>query len=142
VNNFFYSFWWLIFPIMGFGFGFLNMYLRYRHQRDAMELLKTYVAQGKEPPPEISKMLSQPMSDGQWGGWGGCGRRGGRYWEWRRVFIFASLAIGFGLASYYGDDWGVHGEPAFVVVAAVMACLAIGSLLFALLAGRLSGDDK
>ena len=149
MEKFFFSFWWLIFPIMWFGFGFFGMFLRYRRQRDAMDLLKTYAAQGKDPPPEVSKILSgQAMEDGNCGPWGGgygYGRRGwrsGPYWEWRRVFIFTSLAIGFGVAAYYGEDWGVHGEPAFVVVAAVMACLAVGSLIFALLARRLNGDDR
>lgn len=147
MEKFLFSFWWLIFPIMWFGFGFLSMFLRYRRQRDFMDLLKTYAAQGKEPPPEVAKMLSEPDYYGYRGGWGrgwggGCGPRGGAYWEWRRVFIFTSLAVGFGVASYYGEEWGVHGEPAFVVVAAVMACLAVGSLLFALLARRLNGDEK
>src|SRR5271156_1110392 len=30
-----------------------NRYLRYRHQRNAIEALKVYAAQGKEPPPEV-----------------------------------------------------------------------------------------
>jgi hypothetical protein len=150
VENFLFSFWWLIFPIMWFVFGFFGMFLRYRRHRDAMDLLKTYASQGKEPPAEVSKILSgQSVDDANCNGWGGGygyygwrGRRYGPYWEWRRVFIFASLAIGFGVAAYYGEDWGVHGEPAFIVVAAVMGCLAIGSLIFALMARRLNGDDK
>ena len=150
MENFFFSFWWLIFPIMWFGFGFFGMFLRYRRHRDAMDLLKTYASQGKEPPPEVTKILSGQTADdgncGPWGGYGGAygwrGRRYGPYWEWRRVFIFASLAVGFGFASYYGEDYGIHGEPAFIVVAAVFACLTVGSLIFALLARRLTGNDK
>lgn len=148
MDNFFFSFWWLIFPIMWFVFGIFGMFMRYRRQRDAIDLLKTYAAQGKDPPEEVSKILAGPGGDGSCGSWGGYGyygwrgRRFGPYWEWRRVFIFTSLAVGFGLAAYYGDEWGVHGEPAFVIVATVMACLAVGSLLFALLSRGLNGDDK
>jgi hypothetical protein len=144
VEQFFFSFWWLIFPIMWFGFGLLGMVFRHRRHRDAMEVLKTYAAQGKEPPPEVSRILtgSADSSCGPWGGYGWGARRWGPYWEWRRVFIFTSLAVGFGVAAYYGDDWGVHGEPAFGIVAAVFACLAVGALLFALLARRIDGDGK
>jgi hypothetical protein len=143
MEQFLFSFWWLIFPIMWFGFGFFGMYLRHRRHRDAMEVLKTYAAHGKEPPAEVSRILSG-ASDTSCGGYGygWWGRRWGPYWEWRRVFIFTSLAVGFGIAAWYGDDWGVHGEPAFVIVAAVFACLAVGSLLFALMARRIGGDEK
>ena len=148
MEHVFFSFWWLIFPIMWFGFGFFGMWLRHRRHRDAMEVLKTYAAQGKEPPAEVSRILSgaaDPSSCGPWGGgygYGWWGRRYGPYWEWRRVFIFTSLAVGFGIAAYYGDEWGVHGEPAFIIVAAVMGCLAVGSLLFALMTRRIDGEGK
>jgi hypothetical protein len=146
MENFLFSFWWLIFPIMWFVFGFFGMYMRHRRHRDAMEVLKAYAAQGKEPPPEVGRILGGDPSCGPYGGYGygygWWGRRWGPYWEWRRVFIFTSLAVGFGVAAYYGDDWGVHAYPAFGIVAAVMGCLAVGSLLFALLARRIGGDEK
>lgn len=147
MEHFLYSFWWLIFPLMWFGFGFFGMALRYCRHKDAMDVLKTYAAQGKEPPPEVSRILSGaadpscgPYNGGYGYGW--WGRRYGPYWEWRRVFIFTSLAVGFGIAAYYGEDWGVHAFPAFGIVAAIMGCLAIGSLLFALFARRIDGDGK
>jgi hypothetical protein len=146
LEKFLFSFWWLIFPLSWFAFGFFGMYLRHRRHRDAMDVLKTYAAQGKEPPAEVSRILSGSANDatcGPWGGYSGwAARRYGPYAEWRRFFIFTSLAVGFGMAAYFGDDWGVRGEPAFVIVAAVMACLAVGSLLFALMARRLDGNEK
>ena len=42
----FFSFWWLIFPIMGFVFGGFSMWMGYRAHKDRLELLKAYIAQG------------------------------------------------------------------------------------------------
>ena len=109
----FFSFWWLIFPIMGFVFGGFSMWMGYRAHKDRLELLKTYVAQGKDPD-DIAKLMGQaggpgPMDAGpwaghQWGGpawggqpWGGnawyYGRWGryGPYREWRRFILFSHL---------------------------------------------------
>jgi len=156
----FWSFWWLIFPIMGFLFGGFGMWMSYRAQRDRMELMKTYIAQGKTPE-EIGKLMEQVRGLGpgpnswddqswdsdQWasGRWG-YGRRGyGRwgYWgpfrEWRRFVVFACLALGFFLASQYADFPGT--EQAFTLVAIIMGVLAVGSFAMALLATLMSRND-
>jgi hypothetical protein len=139
--RFAFSFWWLIFPIMGFAMGAFGMFMGYRTHRDRMDVIKTMAAQGKDPA-EVAKLMGGPGpgADPYWGypsrhywgpGWGYWGRYG-PYREWRRFIIFLCLAIGFGVASQYGGaDWGT--EHAFTIVAIIMSVLAAGSFLFAVL---------
>jgi hypothetical protein len=125
--------WWLIFPIGWFIFGGLGMWLNYRRGRDAMEIMKSYAAQGREPPAEILRAASGESDPDDW--------RGGRHWrrsyrcgplgEWRRVFIFGALATGFWFASARVGGGAIEG---FTVVAVIMSALAVGSLFFAVLA--------
>ena len=141
MSYWFFSFWWLIFPLMGFVFGGLGMYFNHRQQQRAMDLLKIYAEQGKDPPPEVMSAVNG--GPGPWGGpyggrWsGGWGWRGayygGPFWAWRRVFVFAALAIGFGSASQYAD-MGHGASHAFLLVAIIMAALFVGALLFAIMA--------
>lgn len=141
-TGFFWSFWWLIFPLMGFAFGAFGMWMGYRHQRDRMELMKTYAQQGKDPA-EVARILNagapgappDPYWNGYgygrpyWGPWGPWGRYG-PYREWRRFIVFLCLAIGFGLASQYSDTGAEH---AFWIVAVIMGVLAAGTFCFAIL---------
>jgi len=152
----FWSFWWLIFPIMGFVFGGFSMWMGYLAHKERLELLKTYVAQGKTPD-EIGKLMSHAAGPGPgpmggepgWGGdpWGGhpWGWRGGYYGrfgrygpyrEWRRAILFACLAVGFGLASQYADFPGT--EHAFTLVAIIMGVLAVGAFGMAILSTVMS----
>jgi hypothetical protein len=153
------SYWWLIFPLMGFAFGAFGMWMGYRVHRDRMDLMKTYASQGKDPA-EIAKIMGGPASgapDPYWGGgypmgrhyWGGPWAWGywgrwGPYREWRRFILFVCLAVGFGVASRYSDIPGT--EHAFTLVAIIMSVLAIGSFLFAILAtvfaANASKNDK
>ena len=128
--------WWLIFPIGWFIFGGFAMWLNYRRSRDAMEILKSYASQGKEPPAEILRAASgeggpDPDAD-EWRGrsWRRRCRRG-PLGEWRRVVFFGALATGFWLAAHQG---GVGSHEGFMVVAVIMGALAVGSLIFATLA--------
>lgn len=139
-------YWWLIFPIGFYLFIAFNRWLGYRHQRDRIDLLKTYAAQGKEPPADLAGAAVNPgpdMAPGDYGPWGyGCGGRWGGwkrgpYWEWRRFFTMGALAVGFGIASYYSHNDGTH--DAFFVVAVIMGAMALGSLLFALLSLTFAG---
>jgi len=152
----FFSFWWLIFPIMGFAFAGFGMLLRHRQNQKALDILKAYAEQGKDPPPEVVRAVyggdpTAPPSGapgapgygpgygpwgwgGPWGGlWGGWGWRSyyrwGPYWAWRRFIIFAALAAGFAAAHHYGDF--AEGGYAFVIVAIIMGALALASLLTA-----------
>jgi hypothetical protein len=74
--------WWLIVilaalavPIVQAIFEPWNRYLRYRQQRNAIEALKTYAAQGKEPPPELLAAV------------------GGRRFRWRNAADIAAGAM-------------------------------------------------
>ena len=149
----FFSFWWLIFPIMGFMFGAFGMWMNYKRHKDTLELMKAYVAQGKDPA-EIAKLMgavgATPQPPYYGGGYGpgaggGAGAgpwgRWGPYREWRRFIIFLCLAVGFGLSSRFSDMPGT--EHAFTLVAIIMGVLAAGTLLFAILSTAFAvGADK
>ncbi len=142
---FLFSFWWLIFPIMGFVFGGFGMWMGFRQQQRSLDIIKSYADQGKEVPPEVMQALNNSGRNGMgyggayapgpyaygWGNrWASRAYRWGPYWAWRRVIIFGSLTAGFGIAAWYGG--GDTSEP-FTLVAIIMGCLAVGSLLFAIL---------
>ena len=139
----FFSFWWLIFPLMGFVFGGFGMFMNYRRSQQAMDVLKTYAAQGKDPPPEVMAAITGAQSDqhpggyppyppyggpwaygyGRWGRWGGWR---GPYWAWSRVVTFAAIAIGFTFAGQYWGDADADAVKAFHLVAIIMGVLAVG----------------
>ncbi len=136
----FFAFWWLIFPIFGFLAGALGMWFTYRRQKDALDLMRIYAEQGKDPA-EIAKILNMPANGplagpgpywgGPWGwGWGSRWGPWGPFREWRRFIIFTCLAVGFGVASQWAEFPGT--ERAFTLVAIIMGVLAAGSLLFAI----------
>ena len=87
----FFSFWWLIFPVMGFVFGGFGMWMGHRRSERALDILKTYAAQGKEPPPEVLAAIRGDVTgaNGYAGppvhalGWGGP-------WAWRAYSLFFS----------------------------------------------------
>jgi hypothetical protein len=54
----FRDFWWLIFPLSGIVFGAFQRWLAYRARRDTLDLIKTYAAAGREPPPELVARLN------------------------------------------------------------------------------------
>jgi hypothetical protein len=138
-NGFFFAYWWLMFPLMGFLFGAFGMWMGYRAHKDRMDVIKTYAAQGKDPA-EIAKVMGGPgfgdpyggpYGSYRWGGWGygwGPWGRYGPYREWRRFILFLCLAIGFGFASQFPDYGPAH---AFSLVAVIMGVLALGSFCFA-----------
>ena len=51
----FYQFWWLIFPIGFMITAIVRMVLRSRYERQKLEILKSYLAQGKEPPASFNR---------------------------------------------------------------------------------------
>ena len=60
IQDFFRSFWWLIFPLGWFAFEAYQRWLAHRARRDTVELLKTYAEAGREPPPELLARLDRP----------------------------------------------------------------------------------
>jgi len=105
-GDFVFGFWWLIFPLMGFVFGGYSMFLQHQRSKQAMEVLKAYAQQGKDPPPEVMAAVTgvhtgvtppppgapypgnpynSPYGPGYGGpGYGGWGGPWGGGWGWGR----------------------------------------------------------
>ncbi|MEO8114541.1 MAG: hypothetical protein ABI655_09175 [Phenylobacterium sp.] len=147
MDDLFRSYWWLLFPIGAFVFGAWDRWLAYRRSRDHLELIKTYAAQGKEPPPELMRSVREDAgeADDPGSGYGyGYGMhprhmrrayrryyRWGPYWQWRSVFVTGAIAAGFWFASEYADIPGT--EAPFRLVAIIVTCVAAANLLAAIL---------
>lgn len=120
--DFLAGYWWLVFPLFGMAWGFADMVLGQRRSRAAMDLIKSYVDQGKEPPAELLKQASNPdaidtstgPNDGAW-----------------TFVVFAALTAAAGAAYYFmqGEDWA-H----WLLVGAIFAgVMALGALLISVL---------
>ena len=57
MHEFWWGFWWLIFPIGWVVYRGWDRWLSYQRSRHALELMKQYAAQGKDPPPELMRQL-------------------------------------------------------------------------------------
>ncbi len=129
MEDLFRSYWWLLFPLSWFVIGGWNSWLNYRRSRDAMDLMRTYAASGKEPPPDLLKTFNGPIDEDSWNY---SDRRHQRYgYGYRRswpgrVVLFGMLCAGFAWASY-SDYFGVS-EP-FAIVAFVMGAIAVATLV-------------
>lgn len=142
MDDLFRSYWWLLFPIGAFVFGAWDRWLAYRRSRDHLELIKSYAAQGKEPPADLMRSVRDDAIDDDPGyGYGMHPRRmrrayrryyrWGPYWQWRSVFFTSAVAGGFWLASEYADIPGT--EAPFRLVAIILTCVAGANLLTAIL---------
>lgn len=124
----FVGFWWLIFPIFGMLMGFWGMISSERRSARVMDLIKSYVDQGKEPPAELLRLAT---SDEEVMAQTPEGRRNSNSWSF---VVFAALAAGFGVGYYFvrGEDYAF----AFLIVAVVMAVMAAGALFIVLTSRR------
>jgi hypothetical protein len=101
VDDFWGTHWWLIivllamcFPIAGMIMGAWAQHHYFQQRREAMETLKIYAKQGKEPPPEVVDALG--------GGWGRRWRGG----QWRDVAAgFATAASAAAASGATQTDW-------------------------------------
>ena len=102
--------------------GLFGMRSSERRSREVMNVIKAYVDQGKEVPPELLRMAQadwqgeQPQHTPQQSNW----------WSF---FIFTALAVGFSVGW-----WFIRAEVyafAFLIVAVTMGILAIGALVIA-----------
>src|SRR3990167_7134617 len=102
-EDLFRSYWWLMFPLFWFIAGAWHSLLSLRRHRDNLDLIKTYIASGKDIPPSLMESLQKPALDDDWDE--PRGRRGRRYYGrrgfggWPNVALFGSLALGFGYAA-------------------------------------------
>jgi hypothetical protein len=128
-EEFFRDFWWLIFPAFGMMIAVLGMFQAENRNRQVMDLIKSYVEQGKDVPPELLKM-AQERSDYDMDVGVPAKRNDG---AWTFV-VFLALAAGFGVGYWWvrAEDWAF----AFLIVAVTMGVLALGSLVIAVVQRR------
>ena len=124
----FRDFWWLLFPIFGMSMGLWGMSSSERRSREVMNLIRSYVDQGKEVPPELLRMA---QSD-----WEAPSRspqppQQANLWTF---FTFAAIAAGFTVGWCYirAEEWSF----AFLVVAVTFAVLALGALIITITSRR------
>jgi hypothetical protein len=127
-EEFFRDFWWLIFPVFGMFMAVWGMMQSDQRSRRALDLIRSYADQGKEPPAELLRMATQGDGDGF--GAPPPSRQNSKAWTF---IVFAAIAAGFGVAWYMlqGEDY----EFAFALVAVVMGVMAFGALVL-LIFGR------
>ncbi len=137
MEDFAFSYWWLIFPVMWMVSGAWGMWLHHRRQQATLEVMKTYAAQGRDPS-ELAKTLDAAPGaafDGRWR------RRAWRYtpfWAWRRAIVTAAVAAGFWWAAYYGaTPFAWHFEIVAVIMSIVAAASLLGAIASSLFAPRL-----
>jgi len=118
MEDFFSSYWWLLFPLGFFIFGAWDRWLAYKRSQDRLELLRSYTNQGKDPPPELMKVLQREEDEDEEAAiYDRHGRharryyrrhwRYGPYWAWRGAIVTGAVAAGFWFASEYADIPGL-----------------------------------
>jgi hypothetical protein len=138
-------FWWVIFPLFWMIFALGWGWSRHTRANRALDILKSYADQGKDPPPELMKNLQQ---GGGWDGDCGPGPYGWRYSPARlmqRGFLFTALAVAFFALTFWnpdGDNHWHHGHGLLIPMM-IFAALAISNFLSLLFTTRRwPPDDK
>lgn len=137
--HYWFAYWWLIFPIGVFVAGGWQSWLSYLRRKQELELLKHYVAQGKDPPPELAKAVSgehtaDPAQVGYPYGWRA--RRWGwgwnPYWAWQRAIVMGAISGGlYYWANYVNDNEQARSGVMIAVI--ITGIIAIVSAFFALM---------
>ena len=127
MEDLFRQFWWLIFPVMGMVYGLVGTLQQQRAQTRTLDLLRTYAEQGKDPPPEVLKSLSQTGEPQNMLGV----RQERLSGAWWTFFVFIALTGGFAVGIGGFDN---EARSAFLVVTVVMGILAVGALIMAIAA--------
>jgi hypothetical protein len=125
--EFFHGYWWLMFPVFGMVMAFWGMASSERRNSRVLDVIKSYIDQGKEPPPELLKLVGE---DADYSGGAPQTRQHSGAWTF---ITFAAMAAGFTTGWWFvrGEDYAFP----FLIVAVVMGVLAVGAL-FILLLGR------
>ncbi|GAM99725.1 hypothetical protein U91I_03380 [alpha proteobacterium U9-1i] len=102
------------------GQGWVSL-LEHHQRKQAMDVIKTAIEAGREPPAEIYEILRKSSSDLN------------NKPPWTEVVVFTALGIGF-LLAYGVMPSAETGEPRmpFLVIGVTMVASAIGCLLLAL----------
>jgi hypothetical protein len=114
-------------PLAGLAIAGLAMWFSHRRALATLDLLRTYAAQGKEPPAEIASVLQNvrlSFADR-------------RVREWRRAILLGSLAVAFTALAYFSE--GARPHHGFVVAAVILGALALGSVLSGMVYPRHDG---
>jgi len=120
-------FWWLIFPLFWMIWAIGWSWSRHSRANRALDIIKSYADQGKDPPPELVKNLQGGMD-------GGCGPYGWRFSPERRLhraFVFSALAIAFGVLTFWPHDDGArwHHHGGLFIPMMIFAALAFSNFL-------------
>lgn len=146
MEHFFFSFWWLVFPLGFFIAGGFDRWLSYKKSQARLDIIRSYTSQGRDPPSELIKALQDEEAadeaEDAYAPYDRYGRhprryyrrywRHGPYWAWRTAIVTGAVAVGFWLASEYADIPGV--DWPFRLVAIIMTCVAAGNLVAAIFA--------
>ena len=124
----FSRFWWLIFPLFWMVCALAWGWSRHVRANRALDIIKSYADQGKDPPPDLVKNLQGGMD-------GGCGPYGWRNSPERRMhraIVFTGLAIAFGVLTFWNYDDGGHGwhhHGGLFIPMMIFAALAFSNFL-------------
>ncbi len=127
----FTQFWWLIFPVSGIALGFFRIWLKHRRRIEELELIKIYIANGKEPPAE----LLQGSTDEQ------ASPAQTEVKQWKHLSTFSALTIGFAAAYVLAPDGGRHPVP-FLITAIIMGAFALGAVVSIWAQRRIAARDR
>jgi len=130
MEDIFFHFWWLIFPLAFFIAGGFSSFMRYQRTKAKIDLLKTYAAAGKEPPAELLRNLDRD-DENSWHeeGTGRKKEHGSAF----LVILFVGLAAVFAFEGTY-ELLGL-GEVAYFI-AMIMAVLSLAFLAGAIFKRR------
>jgi hypothetical protein len=158
LDRFWEDHWWLIVILAVFAVPIVQAllepwrrYLQYRERRDAIEALKVYAAQKREPPPEVLDALAarrwrryvrgaQASTEGleatvtmgadQWAHRAERWRRREPLRRWNGAIFAGAIAVGFAYAYQH-----VHqNADVYLVVAVIAGAMAVASVLSAIIA--------
>jgi hypothetical protein len=120
----FNRYWWLLFPLAWAIGQMIKNFLRHARAREALQVLKSYAEQGKEPPAELVAVLRQPQASED----AAMARRNYRHYSWIPVFLFGALSLGFAMMAVWPPDRGI---PVVIMpfISILMLGLCLGNLV-------------